>query len=81
MSGNESKHGHLCSCQVLSVAVTGSLNRCGFDYFRNVLQKRWVMKCNHGHLGGVEASIETSYEAVVLPDANIVVTTKGGECK
>ncbi len=46
----ESPHGDKCSCQILSMAVTGAPDACRYAYCRSVLQRRWEMHCNHGEL-------------------------------
>lgn len=43
-------HGDKCSCQILSMAVTGRPDVCSYAYCRNVLQRRWEMHCNHGQI-------------------------------
>jgi len=42
------EHGDRCDCKVLALAVGGDPNHIDFNYCLNVLQKRWIMECNHG---------------------------------
>lgn len=42
------EHGDRCDCKVLALAVGGDPKHIDFSYCLNVLQKRWIMECNHG---------------------------------
>jgi hypothetical protein len=68
-------HGNRCSCQILSMAVMGTPSACSYDYCRNVLQRRWVMHCNHGQLS---TSIEKPpvYDPVVMHEDNTLALLK-----
>jgi hypothetical protein len=58
------QHGDKCSCQILSMAVTGKPSACCYVYCRNVLQHRWKMSCNHGQSPSTEK--QPVYEARVV---------------
>lgn len=68
-------HGDRCSCQLLSMTVTGRTDACRYDYCRNVMQRRWVMHCNHGELS---PSIERLpvYDSVVMHEDNTLALLK-----
>lgn len=63
----KSSHGDKCSCQVLSMAVTGMPDACRYVYCRNVLQRRWDMHCNHGELP-LSAELPIHDRAVIHED-------------
>lgn len=41
-------HGNMCDCMLLAGAVGASLSSMDLSYCKNVLQKHWRMRCNHG---------------------------------
>lgn len=61
-------HGDKCSCQLLSMSVTGRPDACSYNYCRMVLQHRWTMICNHGQLPSIEKL--PVYEQVVIHEDN-----------
>lgn len=68
-------HGNVCSCQLLSLAVTGKLDGCDYEYCRNVLQRHWKVRCNHGQSKAVEDA--PIYEVVTLhEDATLELLKK-----
>ena len=79
MKDNECNHGDLCSCRVLAAAIGVSPDCCSFNYCRKVLQKRWIMQCNHGNVGGLKEALEPVYEPVIFPNGSIEVVKKGNE--
>lgn len=74
---NECKHGSLCSCRILVAAVGGGPDCCRFSYCRKVLQRHWVMQCNHGDTSGLKEMPESTYEPVIFPDGSIEIVHKG----
>jgi hypothetical protein len=42
------EHGDHCDCKVLALAAGCDPRRIDYSYCLNVLQKRWIMECNHG---------------------------------
>ncbi|MCM2295630.1 hypothetical protein [Rhodoferax sp.] len=42
------EHGDRCVCQTLALAVGCDPKRLSYSFCLNVLQKRWVVECNHG---------------------------------
>lgn len=70
----ENPHGDRCSCQILSMAVTGIHGACHYDYCRNVLQRRWDMHCNHGQLS--PSSELPVYDRVVMHEDNTLELLK-----
>lgn len=70
----ESPHGDKCSCQILSMAVTGEPGACRYDYCRKVLQRRWGMHCNHGQLPSPEEL--PIHDRVVLHEDNTLELLK-----
>lgn len=47
----EYAHGDQCSCLLLALAVRAGRDAVSFSYCRNVLQKHWEVRCNHGGCG------------------------------
>lgn len=43
-------HGSRCVCRTLALAVGCDPKLLSFNYCRTVLQKRWIIECNHGCL-------------------------------
>ena len=43
----ERKHGSHCSCRVLASIAGGDPSIIDYGYCRQVLQKRWRMRCDH----------------------------------
>ena len=43
----ERKHGSHCSCRVLATIAGGDPSIIDYGYCRQVLQKRWRMRCDH----------------------------------
>ena len=41
-------HGHLCDCMLLARAVGTPVSAVDLSYCRNVLQRHWRIRCNHG---------------------------------
>lgn len=41
-------HGDRCDCPILARAVGGDPRRLSYNYCRTVLQRRWIVECNHG---------------------------------
>lgn len=72
----ESPHGDKCSCQILSMAVTGAPGACRYSYCRNVLQHRWEMHCNHGQLPSLDE--QPIYDQVVIHEDNTLALFKEG---
>jgi hypothetical protein len=47
--GNEKvSHGNGCDCVLLAAAVGAGPDAISFGYCLNVLQKHWLLTCNHG---------------------------------
>jgi hypothetical protein len=46
-------HGDRCVCRTLAIAVGCDPKQLSYNYCLNVLQKRWVVECNHGCLAEV----------------------------
>ena len=44
------EHGDRCVCRTLALAVGSDLKLLIYNYCRTVLQKRWIIECNHGCL-------------------------------
>ncbi|MFZ2853810.1 MAG: hypothetical protein WAZ34_06830 [Rhodocyclaceae bacterium] len=44
------EHGDRCVCRTLALAVGCDPKRLSYNYCRAVLQKRWIVECNHGCL-------------------------------
>lgn len=44
------EHGDRCVCRTLALAVGCDPNILNYNYCRTVLQKRWIVECNHGCL-------------------------------
>lgn len=42
------EHGDRCTCRLLAMAVSGDPKTSTYNYCKAVLQKRWIMECNHG---------------------------------
>jgi len=42
------EHGDRCDCMLLARAVGAGPRSVDFHYCREVLQKHWRMRCNHG---------------------------------
>jgi hypothetical protein len=51
------EHGDECSCILLAQAVGVPADTVDFNYCRQVLQKHWRLRCNHG--GGPAAACLT----------------------
>lgn len=45
------EHGDHCDCLLLARAVGAGPEAIDFNYCRQVLQKHWGLKCNHGARG------------------------------
>ena len=43
----EHKHGSHCSCRILATIAGGDPSLIDYGYCRQVLQKRWRMRCDH----------------------------------
>jgi hypothetical protein len=41
-------HGDPCDCMALALATGAGPDAVDFNYCRQVLQKHWRLKCNHG---------------------------------
>lgn len=41
-------HGNRCVCRMLALAAGGDPKQLSYNYCRSVLQKRWIVECNHG---------------------------------
>lgn len=67
-------HGDKCSCQLLSMAVTGRLDVCRYAYCRNVLQHHWQMHCNHGEVPSPEE--QSIHDQVVMHEDDTLVLLK-----
>lgn len=50
-SSPEYDHGDQCECLVLAAVVGAGREAIGCAYCRNVLQKHWRIRCNHGEHG------------------------------
>ena len=44
----DTDHGDCCDCMMLAPAVGAGPGAVDFNYCRQVLQKHWRLKCNHG---------------------------------
>ena len=44
----DTDHGDRCDCMMLARAVGAGPQAVDFNYCRQVLQKHWRLKCNHG---------------------------------
>lgn len=44
------EHGDRCVCRTLALAVGCDPKMLSYNYCRTVLQKRWIVECNHGCL-------------------------------
>lgn len=44
------EHGDRCVCRTLALAVGCDPKLLSYNYCREVLQKRWIVECNHGCL-------------------------------
>ena len=44
------EHGNRCVCRTLALAVGCDPKMLSYNYCRTVLQKRWIVECNHGCL-------------------------------
>lgn len=50
-------HGDSCDCRALAIAAGAGPDAVDFQYCRQVLQKHWRVKCNHGRgVPGVRAT-------------------------
>ena len=47
------EHGDRCVCRTLALAVRCNPKMLKYNYCRTVLQKRWIVECNHGCLAEV----------------------------
>lgn len=70
----KNSHGDKCSCQMLSLAVTGRPDACSYVYCKKVLQRHWTMSCNHGQLPLSEEP--TIHDEVVLHEDNTLELLK-----
>ena len=68
-------HGNQCSCQLLSMAVTGKPDACSYAFCRKVLQPRWIMDCNHGATL-VKPEDSPYYEPVIHMDGSMELVAK-----
>lgn len=41
-------HGHLCVCRLLAAAVGLPPSAVGYGLCSRVLQRRWIVECDHG---------------------------------
>ena len=48
---HDCEHGDHCDCLLLARAVGAAPETIDFNYCRQVLQKHWGMRCNHGMHG------------------------------
>lgn len=71
----QDKHGDHCSCRILSMAVTGRPDTVKYSYCRNVLQRRWLMTCNHGDTI-IKLIKPLTYEPVVLSNGSVKVVSR-----
>lgn len=44
------EHGDQCVCRTLALAVGCDPKLLSYNYCRTVLQRRWIVECNHGCL-------------------------------
>lgn len=44
------EHGDRCVCRTLAMAVGCDPKQLSYNYCLSVLQRRWVVECNHGCL-------------------------------
>jgi hypothetical protein len=44
------EHGDRCACRALALAVGYDPKLLSYNYCLTVLQRRWVVECNHGCL-------------------------------
>jgi hypothetical protein len=49
-SRKPTEHGDRCVCKMLALAVGLNPKALSYNYCRSVLQRRWVVECNHGCL-------------------------------
>lgn len=42
------EHGDRCVCRTLALAVGCDPKMLTYNYCRTVLQRRWIVECNHG---------------------------------
>lgn len=42
------EHGNRCTCKLLAIAIGADPQSLKFNYCHSVLQRRWVVDCNHG---------------------------------
>lgn len=42
------EHGSRCTCRLLAAAARAQPAAVDFNYCRLVLQKRWILECDHG---------------------------------
>lgn len=61
------EHGALCECVLLARAVGADASAVDLAYCRNVLQKHWRLKCNHG-CGAAPTAVWPSLPHVDLHD-------------
>lgn len=48
LAWQDCEHGDRCDCMLLARAVGAGPTAVDFHYCRQVLQKHWRVKCNHG---------------------------------
>lgn len=48
----QAEHGDRCVCRTLALAVGSNPKQLRYNYCLQVLQRRWVVECNHGCLAG-----------------------------
>jgi len=53
-------HGDCCTCRLLAEAMGSDPATVSFSFCRSVLQRHWVMHCNHGSLAVVERKENSS---------------------
>jgi hypothetical protein len=42
------EHGNRCMCRTLALAIGCDPRMLNYNYWRTVLQKHWIVECNHG---------------------------------
>ncbi len=42
------EHGNRCMCRTLALAIGCDPPMLNYNYSRTVLQKHWIVECNHG---------------------------------
>jgi hypothetical protein len=52
------EHGDRCVCRTLALAVGSDPKMLTYNYCRSVLQKRWIVECNHGCLAVADSDLK-----------------------